>query len=351
MNSDDFWLSASTERGYNPSSPPSPVVLVTGGGGMVGRHLRPLLPHAVFVTHAMYDLTKEAEVARMFQRFKPAVVLHLAARVGGLLDNLKHGSDYLVQNVLMNTHVIDCAQRFGVKRLIAVGSTCIYPNQVDSYPMKEDQVMAGPPPIGNRGYAYAKRLMMVQIEECNKQHGTQYQTVMPCNLYGEYDHFEPQRSHVVTAMIRKFREAQGSTVTLLGDGTPLRQFMYAEDLARALKLLLDHPEDTCSYNIIPPDSNRSIRELAELVQTASAAASPASMSESTISFNDDTKMNGQYRKDADGSAFWTAYPEFRFTPILEGLTQTINHKYGENIGSHAGRGNPECSGNSCTGHH
>lgn len=308
----DFWLSGSVHRGYSEDD----VTLVTGGTGMVGKHLMQYMPDAVMISHGKYDLRNEADVKSMFQHYKPTRVIHLAARVGGLLDNMIRGSDYLEDNVMMNTLIVKYARIAGVKKCILVGSSCIYPAEVSSYPMTMEDLLKGPPPQGNRGYAYAKRLMTVHMEECNRQHGTKFQCVYPCNLYGPYDNFNPKSSHMIAATVRKVHEAKEELV-MLGDGTPQRQFMYADDLAWALRTLVKNDEDYNSYNIAPPDSNRTIKEYAEAVVKASGK-------DLAITFDGEVQFNGQPRKDIDASAFYKAYPDMKFTSLEDGLKKTVD---------------------------
>ncbi len=160
-------------------------IVVTGGSGMVGKSLKKIMPNAIYLSSKDYDLTSEKGVAQMYYDHKPTIVIHLAAKVGGIIDNINKPGEYFTDNVLMNTLLLEYARFHGVERFIGVLSTCIYPDKVDNYPMTEDMLHMGPPTATNFSYGYAKRSLAVQIDAYNKEYGTKYQYLIPCNLYGE----------------------------------------------------------------------------------------------------------------------------------------------------------------------
>lgn len=145
-------------------------ILVTGGSGLVGKYLKKILPDAIYVSSKDYDLTTEDGVKLMFLQNKPDVVIHLAARVGGIIDNLNHPAEYFTQNVMMNTLIVEYSRRFNVKKFIGVLSTCIYPDTAKKYPMDESMLHEGPPTITNFSYGYSKRSMGAQIDAYNQQY-------------------------------------------------------------------------------------------------------------------------------------------------------------------------------------
>lgn len=295
-------------------------ILVTGGTGQVGRHLRDLIPEAVYLSSKDCNLFSREDVMRLFDKHDPQIVVHLAATVGGIVENMKYPYDYFTRNILMNTNVIDIAKYNDISQFIGVLSTCIYPDvlPMDHYPMKEDMLHLGPPTPTNFGYGYAKRCMAVQIDALNKEreakHLPKFQYVTPCNLFGPYDKYN-ERSHFVGALLEKIKIAklQGhKSIQLLGDGTPLRQFMYAGDLALAIKYCIDSGIRE-SFNVAP-SYNMSIREIAEV------ALKVCDAEDLEISWTG--TMSGQYRKDVSNEWMLKQFPTFPFTSLEDGLKKT-----------------------------
>ena len=290
-------------------------ILVTGGTGMVGKHLQKILPNAHYVGSNDGDLNDETELiyilAKYFHTPKEGDrIIHLAAKVGGLQDNMNNPASFYDQNIMMNTMLVQQAHRYGVKRFTAILSTCIYPDVVDEYPMVESDMHLGPPPQGNFSYAYAKRAMAVQIDAYNKQHGTKYNYLIPCNLYSEYDNFDNSvKMHFITALIKKIIDSDG-TINLLGTGKPLRQFMYAGDLAKIIKDVVDK-DITDNFNIAP-DWNYSIKEMAEIALNC--------LGKEDIKINwERPEMDGQYRKDVDASKLKNVLKNISFTELKDGI--------------------------------
>lgn len=291
--------------------------MITGGTGLVGQALKKLVPEAAFVSSRDFDLTKENEVKALFEKYRPERVIHLAARVGGILDNMSCQAEYFYQNVLLNTFTIHYADKYGVKRLIGLGSNCAYPDIVATYPIKEEDLHAGPPAITNFSYACAKRALVAQILAYRTQYGRDYFSVIPCNLYGPNDKFGDKDSHFVAALIKKIHNARlkgERTIKLLGSGKPLRQFMYADDLAKVLLLLLDQYRGAGPLNIAPLE-NYSIREIAEIALQATGN------SELKLEF-DGTSPDGQFRKDISCEKLRGILGNLKITPLSEGLKQT-----------------------------
>ena len=287
-------------------------ILVTGGDGMVGKHLQNILPNAIFLNRSHKhggDLRDPIYTQWLFSSYTPDAVIHLAARVGGIQDNIKYPADYFDDNILINTNVLKYSYKYGVKKFIGILSTCVYPDKVDEYPMTENDLFKGPPTESNFSYGYAKRALAVQIEAYNKQYNTNYNYLIPCNLYSEYDDFSNEsKMHFVTALLYKIKNSKGN-IELLGDGSSLRQFMYAEDFARIIKEIIDN-NITESFNVACPE-NLSINEMAKIALTT--LGKPYSISY----FN--PNLNGQYRKDVSINKMKTLLPEFKFTPFAEGI--------------------------------
>lgn len=290
-------------------------IIVTGGSGLVGKHLQEILPNATYLSSKDCDLTDIKMVRWMISSYTPDVVIHLAAKVGGIQDNIKYPADYFDDNVLMNTNILKVCKEYDVKRFVGILSTCIYPNIVENYPMTEEDLFIGPPPPTNFSYAFAKRCLAVQVDAYNKQFGTKYNYLIPCNLYGDYDNLHDEsKMHFITALLNKIKNAKGKQLNLLGTGKPLRQFMYAGDLARIIKEVIDK-DITESFNVAP-DFNYSINEMAEV-------ALEVTENDYKIVY-DRPELDGQYRKDVSNKKLLGIFPNFKFTQLKIGLKQVYD---------------------------
>lgn len=267
-------------------------IVVTGGSGLVGTHLKEVFPNAIYLSSKDYDLRNEQDVNLMYLTLKPDCVIHLAAKVGGIIDNINHPASYFTDNVLMNTLLVEYAYKYNVKRFLGILSTCIYPDKVDKYPLTEDMLHLGPPTPTNFSYGYAKRSLAVQIDAYNQEYGTKYNYLTPCNLYGEGDK-DGSNSHFVTALIKKIWDSNKNNddnITLFGDGTPIRQFLYVKDFCKIIKHIIDN-DIYDSFNVATNEV-LTIKEIANI-------ALKATNSENLNIIWDNTKPNGQYRKDVD----------------------------------------------------
>ena len=295
-------------------------ILVTGGSGMVGKSLQELIPEALYISSKDCDLTNPIEVELLVKTHKPEVIIHLAAKVGGIIDNIKKPAEYFDDNVLMNTLLVKSAYKYGVERFIGILSTCIYPDSVVRYPMVESMLHSGPPTPTNFSYGYAKRSLAVQIDAYNKQYGTKYQYLIPCNLYGEHDKYG-ENSHFVAALIKKIHNAKiagENKITLFGTGKPLRQFMYSNDLAITIKRCIDE-EIYDNFNVATKE-NISIDEIARIALKACDA-------EHIEIEYDSTKPDGQYRKDVDVTKFKGIFPEFENTKLEDGIRKVYTNVF------------------------
>lgn len=294
-------------------------ILVTGGTGMVGKHLEGKLPwpETTFVGSKDYDLTNQAAVQQMFRDLEPTAVVHLAARVGGIQDNIANPIDFLQENVLMNTNVVSEAYKHGVNKFIGVLSTCIYPDRVNSYPMSEVMLHGGPPTPTNFGYGYAKRLLGVQLETIRNSSGRDYFSIIPCNLYSETDHFGNEtKAHFVTALLKKIKTAVDSgsdKINLFGTGTPYRQFMHANDLAKVISKCIGRSIKT-DFNICNGDS-LTIRDIAELALKATGNE------HLKLEFDLLFKNDGQFRKCVSNDKFKELFPKYEFLSLEDGLSR------------------------------
>jgi GDP-L-fucose synthase len=255
-------------------------IYVAGHRGMVGsaivRRLQALgYKNIVTATHTELDLTDQAAVRAFFARQRIDVVVLAAARVGGIHANNTYPADFILDNLLMECNVIGAAHAAGVQRLLFLGSSCIYPRMAPQ-PMREDALLTGTLEATNEPYAVAKIAGIKLCESFNRQHGRDYRSVMPTNLYGPGDNFHPENSHVIPALLRRFHEAVqtgAKEVTIWGSGTPMREFLHVDDMAAAsvhvMELPLDvyqaHTQPMLSHINVGTGVDCTIRELAETI--------------------------------------------------------------------------------------
>lgn len=250
--------------------PDSPI-FVAGHRGLVGSAILRRLEaagcsHLITRTRAQLDLTDQVAVRRFFQEQRPEYVLLAAAKVGGILANNTYPADFLRENLAIQSNVIDTAFRTGVKKLLFLGSSCIYP-KICPQPIREEYLLTGELEPTNEAYAIAKIAGIKMCQSYNRQYGTNFISVMPTNLYGPGDNFDLQTSHVLPALIRKFHEARISNspqVVVWGTGTPRREFLHVDDLADAVVHLMDSYDQSEIVNIGVGD-DLSIRQLAEMI--------------------------------------------------------------------------------------
>lgn len=274
-------------------------VYVSGHRGLVGSALWRELCGRGFTgligrTHAELDLLDTAAVQGFYAREKPEYVVIAAAKVGGILANDRHPADFLYENLQIQNNLIHGAYRAGVRKLLFLGSSCIYP-RLAPQPLKEEYLLSGPLEPTNEWYAIAKIAGIKLCQACRRQYGCDFISVMPTNLYGPNDNYDLQGSHVLPALIRKFHEAKvakAPSVTCWGTGSALREFLYADDVARACVFLLENYTEEQFINI---GSGRevSVRELTETVKRILGFAGEIAW--------DATKPDGMPRKLLDSS--------------------------------------------------
>ncbi len=248
-------------------------ILVTGATGFLGHHIVPALratfeAEVIGVGHKDYDLLQAGQAEAMLAAIKPDVVVHLAARVGGIIANKNYPADFFYQNVTINTALFHAAYKAGVAKLLTLMGGCSYPAKAIS-PIGEDQMWNGYPQAESASYSVAKKIILVQSATYRQQYGFNSIVLIPGNVYGEWDNFNQESSHVIPALIRKYVEAAERNlpeVTAFGSGRPTRDFVYAGDVAATIPWFL------ANYNVSDPINISSgtritIRELAETVKS------------------------------------------------------------------------------------
>ena len=246
-------------------------IYVAGHRGMVGSAICRRLQaegytNVITKTHDALDLTRQSEVEEFFQTEKPEYVFLAAAKVGGIIANSRHSADFMYENMILEMNVIHSAWENGCKKLMFLGSSCIYP-RLAPQPMKEDCLLTSSLEKTNEAYALAKISGLKFCEYLNTQYGTDYISVMPTNLYGPNDNYHPEHSHVLPALIRRFHEAKISgakEVTCWGTGKPLREFLYVDDLADACVFLMNNYSGNETVNL-GTGKELTIKSLTELV--------------------------------------------------------------------------------------
>ena len=246
-------------------------IFVAGHGGLVGSALVRRLEsegytHIITRTRSDLDLTNQLAVADFFKKEKPEYVFLAAAKVGGILANNTYPGDFIYQNLAIQTNIIHASYLHGVKKLLFLGSSCIYPKDCPQ-PMKEEYLLSGYLEPTNEPYALAKIAGIKMCQSYNRQYGTDYISVMPTNLYGPHDNFDLETSHVLPALIRKFHEAKvkgNQEVEIWGTGTPRRELLHVADLADACLFLMQTYDESDIINI-GTGKDMTIKELAETV--------------------------------------------------------------------------------------
>jgi len=256
-------------------------IYIAGHRGLVGSAIVRQLESRGFTnllmrTHKELDLTNQAQVQSFFKQEKPDYVILAAGKVGGIHANNTYPADFIYQNIMIEANVINSAYENKVKRVLFLGSTCIYPKAVEQ-PMREDALLTGILEPTNEPYALAKITGIKLCESCNRQYGTDFRSVMPTNLYGINDNFHPENSHVIPALMRRFHEAKvnnNTEVVVWGTGKAMREFLYVDDMAQASLFVLELDKETYKANTQPMLSHINvgtgkdvtIREMAETMK-------------------------------------------------------------------------------------
>lgn len=296
-------------------------ILVTGGHGFLGQQVVRRLTAAGCrqvdtPTRSDADLRDPVAVDRLLRAVRPEVVIHCAAVVGGIGGNRARPGEFCYDNLVMGAHLMEYARRAGVAKFVGLGTICSYPRDTP-VPFREDTLWDGYPEPTNAPYGLAKKMLLVQGQAYRAQYGFNAIHLLPVNLYGPGDDFDPATSHVIPALIRRCLEAEASgapEVAVWGDGTATREFLYVEDAAEAIVLATAHYDDPEPVNI-GSGSEIAIRELAQAIATATGFRG-------TLRW-DTSQPNGQQRRRLETSRAERAFGFRASTPFAEGLARTV----------------------------
>lgn len=292
-------------------------ILVTGGNGLVGSQFkggdyikvgsdRCDLRNSVNTTYMIKTMVNEQNVDS---------VIHCAAKVGGVGGNMNYKGEFFCDNIMMNTSVIESSRISGIENLVCFLSTCIFPDDV-KYPLTEKDIHLGPPHTSNDAYAYAKRMADIQIRAYREQYGLNYKSVIPTNIYGPNDNFNIDNGHVIPSLIHKCYLARENNTSLevWGSGEPLREFIFNKDISILTEWVL-HNYNENEPIILSTSEEVSIKDVVDIIVEH-------------LNFKgkvvfDSTKPEGQFRKPSDNSKIKHYLPNFEFTPLYDGLKETI----------------------------
>ena len=301
-------------------------IYVAGHNGMVGSSISRLLNlkgfnNLIFKSSKELDLTNQELVYSFFKKENPEYVINAAAKVGGIMANNTYPYEFLMENMLIQNNLIKFSNDFDVKKFIFLGSSCIYP-KLSPQPIKEEYLLTGPLEATNEAYALAKISGLKLCESIRKQYGKEFISLMPTNLYGPNDNYDLNSSHVIPALIRKFRDAvinNNEQVILWGDGSPLREFLHVDDLAESIFFVLNNDLAESLYNV-GYGEEISIKDLAELIKKITGFKG--------LIIWDKAKPNGTPRKLLDSSKIisigWS--PKIKLEDGIKSTIKLLNKK-------------------------
>jgi GDP-L-fucose synthase len=298
-------------------------ILVTGGSGLIGNGILDITNdylqyNFVFMSSSLCDLRDYDKTLEYVSRINPAHVIHLAANVGGLYKNLNNKVEMFEDNTAINNNIVKACHQVGVQNMVCCLSTCIFPDKT-SYPINETMLHNGEPHQSNYPYAYSKRMLEVLCRAYNEQYDRNYKCVIPTNVYGPYDNFNLQDSHVIPGLIHKcyLAKKNNKPFVICGTGSPLRQFIYSTDLAKLILWTLFQYEETTPIILSgSPEDEVSIKEVATLI------AKQFDYSDN-MQF-DSSFADGQYKKTADNSKLLSFIQQPDSISLDKGLQKTIS---------------------------
>jgi GDP-L-fucose synthase len=291
-------------------------IFVAGHKGLVGSAIVKLLKsegytNIITATRQEVDLLNQSQVEEFFRQERPEYVFDAAARVGGIHANNQYSAEFVYENIQIQSNLIHFAWKYGVEKFLFIGSVCIYPKYAET-PVKEESLMTGYLEPTNDAYAVAKISGIKMLQAYHKQYGFKSISLMPSNIYGPGDNFHPENGHVIPSMITKFNKSNGKKVVFWGDGTPLREFLFSEDLADACLFAMNHYENAELINV-GSGCNVSIKELADTVASIVGYSGEIEW--------DTSRPNGTPNRPLDSSKIF----ELGWKPkrtLLQGLNET-----------------------------
>ena len=288
--------------------------LVTGGTGLVGSAIQ-TDNITTKLSSSDCDLRNWDETLSTFLHLKPSYVIHCAAKVGGVGGNMNYKGEFFYENIIINTNVLEACRLVGVKKVVSFLSTCVFPDDVE-YPLTEKKIHLGEPHTSNYPYAYAKRMLDIQSRAYGEQYGTNYVCVIPTNIYGPNDNFSIDNGHVLPALLHKCYLAKQNNTDLevWGSGKPLREFIYSEDIGKLTEWVLNNYKESEPI-IFTTSQEISIKNVVDII------VDKFNFKGKVVCLSD--KPDGQFRKPSDNSKLLSYLPDFKFTPIEEGIEKTI----------------------------
>ena len=293
-------------------------IVVTGGNGMIGKNLQTIADGStqwLFPSSSEMDLLSLESIDTFFSKHSIDFIVHLAANVGGLYKNLKYKVEMFRENIIMNENILFCAHKHNIQNGLFFCSTCIFPDQPSKYPMTEDMIMEGYPHTSNASYAYAKRFLYFQCQNYNHQYERKYVCITPCNIYGRYDNFHLEDSHVVPALIHKFylSSLSGDTLTIHTGLNSMRQFIHAKDVAQIIQEMIFNFHRVDYTNIILADEEIRIVDIIQIISEHFP----------TVHYDIIDTERGQEKKACSNALFRDIFPSYQFLNIRDGLRDTI----------------------------
>jgi GDP-L-fucose synthase len=304
---------------------PISTILITGGSGLVGQAIKAYTDANakpgetwIFLSSKDGDLRVRGDTDKIFEKYKPTHVIHLAAKVGGLFANMKQKVEFYRENTLINDNIMENCRIHKVTKLVSMLSTCIFPDKT-TYPIDETMLHDGPPHPSNEGYAYAKRLIDTMNRAYAEEYGCNFTSIIPTNIYGPHDNFSIENGHVIPGLIHKCYKAKkdGTPFTIWGSGTPLRQFIYSLDLAELTVWVMREYHS-------PDPITLSVDESAEVsIKDVALAVAKAMKFEGEVIF-DTTKADGQFKKTACNKKLRSYRPDYEFTSMEDGIQKSVD---------------------------
>lgn len=290
-------------------------ILVTGGYGLVGSEFKSDEYYRLSSKETDLRIGKDVDLLLSENKFDG--VIHCAGKVGGIAANMNYKGEYFYENVMINTNIIESSRKNNIKNLVSFLSTCVFPDQVE-YPLTENKIHLGPPHFSNDAYAYAKRMADIQIRSYKEQYDLNYKSVIPSNIYGPNDNYSIANGHVLPSLIHKCYLARENKtpLTIWGSGKPLREFIFSKDITKLTEWVLYNYNENEPI-ILSTSEEISIGDVVDMIVEI--------MNFKGEIIFDSSKPDGQFRKPSDNSKIKNYLPDFKFTPLYEGLKETIEY--------------------------